>query len=186
MRQAYYFLVASLPSLHWGQWESGSLEYFLTSCQKELSSPDLAAIKNIDLEGDVVVQNANPILRAWAGLNQKLRNEVAQLRAKKAGKNPADIIRGTLDEGPMIAETVLLASKAQDPLETQKVLDQFRWQWLETWAAGQYFNLEFLLIYALKLKILERYKNISISPKGREVFAEYKNEFSEELAEDIK
>jgi hypothetical protein len=50
-------------------------------------------------------------------------------------------------------------------LEAEKALDLERWQLLEELACGHYFDLDALLIYALKLLILERWAKINLADK---------------------
>ena len=64
------------------------------------------------------------------------------------------------------------AAETDDPLTGEKIIDRARWQYLEDLMQGYYFEFEVLLVYALKLKLLERYQAIG-SERGRELFKEY-------------
>jgi hypothetical protein len=46
------------------------------------------------------------------------------------------------------------------PLDAEKALDETRWKALDELATGHYFDLDFLISYALKLRILERWEKI--------------------------
>ena len=54
-----------------------------------------------------------------------------------------------------------------DLLEAEKLLDRTSWQFLDELEQGHYYDLEFLMVYGLKLKILERHQEYATS-KGRE------------------
>jgi hypothetical protein len=47
------------------------------------------------------------------------------------------------------------------------MLDEARWRMLEELCVGHYFDLDFLIIYALKLLILERWQRIRTADGGR-------------------
>ena len=174
MSRAYYYLVASLPSLNWGTRPPMAYDDFLLDCHEQLSRSDFEIMSQITLDLDDKPKKGNPILKSWGSLNRNLKNEIAKFRARRVGKNPADYIRGEEINEDVFSHVIEEASKAQDPLTAEKILDRFRWQHLDEISWNQYFNLEFLIVYALKLKILERYKQIEISPKRKEIYQGYK------------
>jgi len=51
--------------------------------------------------------------------------------------------------------------------EAERALDLERWRLLDELSFGHYFDFDALLIYALKLKILERWLKIEIADKER-------------------
>jgi len=71
-----------------------------------------------------------------------------------------------------IIEAVSQAQKAADPLEGEKIIDRLRWAKLEELGRGQFFNLDFLIVYALQLQILKRLERID-SVHGEHTFNEY-------------
>jgi len=132
-----------------------------------------------------IINTEVSILKAWAGFNRNLKNEIARLRAVKFGQDPAVYIREPKTEEISIADIVAQAAKAPDPLTAEKILDRFKWQYLDEIARWQYFNLEFLIVYALKLQILERYRKIEFPVKGKDIYQRYKKEVLEEEAVNI-
>lgn len=184
MSHAYYYLVASLPALpyydrqaglpmlHFGAKPSFALEDFLQECQKHLSLKDFETIRHAVSPSKVSSLSLHPLVRSWIQFNHHLRNELAWVRALEADRDPAKYIHGSREVLPELVDVAARAVKAADPLEAEKVLDSLRWNYLDELERGHYFDLECLLVYALKLKILHRYVEIE-SPKGREIFGEY-------------
>jgi len=183
MSSKHYYFVASLPILEFGLKPPVSYQSFTDDCERLLSSEDFDIIKEARLDLYKEPQGKNPVFDAWAEFSRSFRNEIVRLRLQKAGKGPFDYLR---TEGlwiePFLAGYVSQAAKSDDPLSAEKFLDQIRWQKLSELAIGHHFDLGFLIVYALKLQILERYKAIG-SPKGKETFEEYKRfDASGELA----
>ena len=48
-----------------------------------------------------------------------------------------------------------------DPLEAELYLDRIRWEKLEELEKNHYFDITYLVAYALKLQILERWDRIN-------------------------
>ena len=170
----YYYLVASLPTVEFGMSPPCSTKEFLQRCQGQLSSSDLATIEKILLSDEGHAHLDNHILKHWAEFNHNFRNEMAYVRAVERGKDPSLYLRGSRASDSFYAAVVTEASQSPDPLTCEKVFDQNRWQYLDELSRFHYFDMEWMIVYALKLKILERYEAIA-SPQGQAIFNEYKN-----------
>ena len=173
MSNKYYYLIASLPLLEFGMKPPLSSEDFLTECKKLLALQDYALVKKVLEPGDLTRPSNNKFLSQWMNFIQNFRNELAWIRSTEANKDPANYIRGQRIDDPNIVDLLAPAVEAEDPLSAEKLLDSARWQNLDELSQWHYFDLELLIVYAIKLKILERYQEIE-SPKGKELFAEYK------------
>ncbi len=167
-----YYLTASLPTLEFGIKPPISSQEFLADCQRLLSEADAKVIKQA-LE-DQEDQAKNPTLKAWKEFTHRLRNELVWFRATEQNKDPALFLRGERQEtDPTIFDALTVAAKAPDPLSAEKILDLLSWHKLDELGMQHYFDVDQLIIYGLKLKILERYATIA-SPKGHEIFGELK------------
>jgi hypothetical protein len=94
------------------------------------------------------------LLQEWFDWNLSLRVELAILRAQRAGTNieeyqGAEKISGT-------EEIAREAFNQESPLAAEEVLERARWAVLEELEVGHYFDLQKLLVYGLKISILER------------------------------
>ena len=108
--------------------------------------------------------------------NEKLdrpykRNEIASFRAQNLNKDPLKYIQGVKEDEPQLREIVGEAAKNANLLEAEKILDRARWQFLEDLASGHHYDMECLIVYGLKLNILERHQEYN-SPKGKSAFDE--------------
>ncbi|MFC1510747.1 hypothetical protein ACFL49_03705 [Candidatus Omnitrophota bacterium] len=77
-------------------------------------------------------------------------NEKAWFRATRAKKNPADHCRGQRSGNPQLVDIMHRASKEEDLLAGEKILDQHRFETLDQLSASHYYDLEFLIIYGVK------------------------------------
>lgn len=172
MARAYYYFAASLTHLQFGAKEPQPVEVFLKDCERLMDPQDYLCVKSV-IEG-TAVPSGNRTAAAWIKFEHDLRNELAFQRAEKKAVNPAGHIRGTRDASAQAREIVGQALKAANPLEGEKFIDAARWQYLEELAVGQQFNFDYILIYAVKLKILERYHHLE-SPRAKDIFEKIKN-----------
>jgi len=147
-----------------------SCEEFLNDCGRLLSEEDLSDIKKIFNE---VGTTRNDLLKEWIRFIDGFKNEAAWFRANELHKDPMDHIRGDRIVEPFVMNTLIEASKAGDPLIAEKLLAKAKWKKLDDLAVGHYFDFESLIIYAIKLKILERFKEIG-SENGSKIFKQYK------------
>lgn len=170
----YYYFAASLPYLEYGVCCVTSLDAFLEAAGRLLSRNDYALIEQaLSVEkGGVVSDGGHRVIRAWQVFMQALRNQWVMARAAQFKKDPASFMRGERGAESAVIEAVSRAQKAADPLEAEKIIDQLRWVKLEEIGQGRFFNLDFLIVYALKLQILRRLERID-SVHGEHIFNEY-------------
>lgn len=171
---SYYYLVASLPTLNFQSASFLSYQDFLKNCQSQLSEKDFHAVAQATLQHDEVIGGADETLNSWARFNRAFGNEMARFRAVRFGYDPADYMRGEKSVNPYLAETVAQAAKNTDLLAAEKFLDGARWKFLDDLLIGRFFDVAVLIVYGLKLQILDRYQTMEL-PKGKEVFNHYKN-----------
>lgn len=187
MKREYYYFACSLPVITFDGEPPMSTEEFLADCQKLLHHEDYFLVHKL-LSKDVIdyyflqkIQKDHSAIVAMdiaafqKGLrfNRSFRNEMAAYRAERAGKDPLKYIRGDRDPDPAITEIIHQAGKASDPLEADRIINKARWDFFDEMQTGHYFDLQFIILYGLKLMILERYHVIN-SDKGKAVFEEIK------------
>lgn len=179
MTHSYYYFAASLPLLEFEGKFPFSVESFLEDCQRLLSEGDCALMQRVLAEEPADTQTNNTVINAWMQFQHSFRNELAWFRSSKLDKDPLRYVRGLRFAEPQFIEAIHQAAKGKDPLAAQKQLDRFQWGFLEELLVGHHYDIEFLFIYALKLKILERHQ-VYASEKGAGVFKEFKEiEFAE-------
>ena len=141
----YYYFASQLPFLKFNQRTYINKEFFLTEARKWLTNRDLAALYQVDINDFYYKESDIKILKEYKDFERKLREEIASFRkpqAPRADDRPLGFLKPDILKG--------------SPLEVEKKLLFLRWQFIEEKEGGHYFDLEFFLMYFLKLQILER------------------------------
>lgn len=164
MANYYVYLISSLPMLHFGARPPFSFLRFLEICQDKISQEDMDIIT---LATDAYTyQGSQPTLKKWQAFERALRNELVKIRASRKHLEPLKYLRGDAYIEPYIAHIAMTAHRTPAILEAEKILDQGRWYILGELSVGHYFDLDMLIIYALKLLILERWEKINSADKS--------------------
>jgi hypothetical protein len=167
MGKAYYYFAASLPMIHWAGKPPMTFEDFCSTAKRLLSKEDHDLMDRIWNGNGDHIETDNAVARAWVEFDRNFRNEQTWYRAHQAHKDPLKCIRGSRANEPALREVVHEVAKMTDLLEAEKSLDRTTWQFLNELEQGHYYDLEFLMVYGVKLKILKRHQEYGTS-KGRE------------------
>lgn len=165
MPNFYTYLISSLPMLHFNARAPFSFEKFLKTCEPFIPQLDLKILKSAAVDGEYNYENAHPFLKEWYNFDTDLRNELVKVRAAHKHLDVSKYLRHDRYVTPPIAHLAMNAHRSPSPLEAERMLDSARWEKLEELCFGHYFDLEFLLIYGLKLLILERWERIHTADK---------------------
>jgi len=157
--------------LEFGKGMPFSYDRFLSVCGEQLSPADMAVVGRTDIAPCENADDSCLILEEWKSFDIALRNELARQRARRRGKDAAAYIRGEDYADPSVIGLAQWAVNRDSPIEAELALDRFRWGKLEEMRKGHYFDIGFLVTYALKLQILERWERID-SEGGMEVLEE--------------
>ena len=164
---AYYtYLISSLPALNFFHKIPFGLEEFFIKCQGLIPEEEIKLLRNIcsnqTYSSDTVLAGT---LEKWVNFVVALRNELVRARASRKKIDPLKFIRFPDFPEAQISHVALAAYRSSSILDAEKILDQERWSFLESLSLGHYFDFDSLLIYALKLKILERWEKIQKADK---------------------
>lgn len=162
---SYYYLISSLPMLFFGARLPFSFAVFLDKCRDFVSQRDMDILKDVSLRNDGIKGEEFYLLRSWKEFDADLRNELVKIRAHRKHIGSSKYLR---QERYVPVDTVSLAvavSRNPSILDSEKSLDQTRWNFLEELSCGHYFDLEFLLVYGLQLRILEKWERINTADK---------------------
>jgi len=154
----YYYLTSQLPVLFFDKESFFNADSFLKEAGKWMGKRDYRILNRVVLF-DLNPDNEKPSL--WGNYLQfekVFRNEIADWRqAHRSGQDfkPENFPLSLVKEG--------------NPLDIEKKLLHWRWQFLDDLERDHHFDLEFLIIYFLKLQIL---KQLSLfdKEKGMEIF----------------
>ncbi len=166
MKEHYYYVISSLPYLSLNDELPIRKIDFLSVCKENLKTTDFEMLRSIDLfEAD---QDKAPldIIRCFFRWDRGVRNALVKLRAERLGLDPVDFIRGDMSDH-LTGHFAEEAFNADSPLIAENILNKARWKYLDELEFGHYFDLEILVIFFIKLQILERISSFD-ADQGRE------------------
>jgi len=153
----YYYFVATLPSIDYGDKPPMSSEEFRAQCLDQLHEDDAALIRycyyNPLLAIETVQSTGSPFIDCLMARERTLVLNLAYLRAGKLkrpspGDPPHDVPR---------AEAVAKAAfEMDDPLEAAIFIDNARWGALDDMVGLDPFGVNNIFAYLMKLQLLER------------------------------
>ena len=157
---SYYYFVATLPTLMDSAVPPFGYADFMARAEGQLKTRDFRTLDSARLsvpdDGKAPeVSRSSVLLTRYYQWDASVRNELVRLRSQRLQK-PAD---RHLRPGSPEAEgmkTAQAAFMADDPLQGELLIERDRWAFLELLAANHYFDMEYLVAYALKLQALER------------------------------
>lgn len=150
----YYYLVASLPYIEFGEPPGISEIEFKEECAKWLTGSDLDVLFGRGFRG-------NDTAAELDGLDRKLREDLALIRtARKKG------------ESPKVPEYLKETASAENPLLMERAVERARWNWAEEKSAGRFFDVGWLICYFSKLKISQRLSSFD-KDRGEALFYEF-------------
>lgn len=150
----YYYFSSTLPLLFFDGNMPFSVEDFCAECERLLVKRDYQDARiALGLE-EAAAHNA--MLKEWQRFDRALRNEIVVLRAPQVKKNAAVEMRGEREFDGEVAQVLAQVSKMENLLEAEKSIMHMQWRKLDEFSLNKNFETDFILAYALKLKMLER------------------------------
>ncbi len=127
----------------------------------------------------------NKFIREWNQLNLDITNILTAMLARKQGWNVADFIKGDGEVQEMIREnktkdfdlthefdyvkSLMSIVDEEDPVKKEKMIDAFKWVWLDEKTFFNPFSLEAVYAYICKLEM--QYRWAKLDPEtGKETF----------------
>lgn len=127
----------------------------------------------------------NRFIREWYRLNLDITNILTAMLARKHGWNVADYIKGDGEVQEMIRENktkdfdltheydyvkeLMKIVDEEDPVRKEKMIDAFKWVWLDDRTFFNPFSLETVFAYTCKLEMLYRWSRLDVET-GKEAF----------------
>lgn len=165
---AYYtYLISSLPMLHFGMKPPFSFEKFIGICARLIPEKDAEILNSIPHIEIGLYEGKHPTLIKWQAFEIALRNELVKIRAMHKRLDPLKYIRRDGYTDSSVTHIATNVHRTPATLEAERVLDEERWHFLEGLTFGHYFDLDVLMVYALKLLILERWEKINSADKEK-------------------
>jgi len=150
------YLISSLPTLYFGQKPPISMEEFMHDIHGQLSKKNIEKVKNINIQS-LNKDDANSKLNSMVALQNDIQCDLELIRKAKRDNNapnPKSLSKTVVDS---------------NPLEREELLMKLQWDALSSIEFGESFTLTEIMIYKLKLQILERLYSFN-TEKGKAVF----------------
>jgi hypothetical protein len=177
VKEGYYYFIATLPSLSYGQDVPMSSNSFREICGDLLPQQDAALLEycRVDVsnfipiieENGAMTKTPSEFINNWLERELALRWKLADTRAGKLGWGRPDLVP---QESALADEAATLAFAESNALDAELSLDKGRWEAIEAAAGIEIFNINTIYAYLLKLQLMERRSLF----KPDEGFAEYK------------
>ena len=152
------YLMTSLPSLSFGQIPPITIDEFNDDAKKQLSARHFKALESIDihkLNTKVGVKRISSFINTIKEDLSEVRNAKMQNRQAQPERLPKTALKG-------------------NPLEREMNIMRWQWEELNDIENGKTFTLTEVLVYKLKLQIIERLYSFDEN-KGAEVLASVVN-----------
>ena len=157
------------------------LEYLLNKDDKQFNAEDALAAKYYAY----AMQCKNRFVSSWFEFNLTVRNVLNVLTARKFKLEAASVVVGDtevcqtlrtstardfgLNNEIEYLDALMRISETADLVEREKKLDQLRWDWLENAALFDYFTIERLYVFLLRLEMVERWTSLD-KARGNALF----------------
>lgn len=166
----YIYFAAELPMLKWPEAPPMSLSAFHEEARKWMTKTDYEQLSHALLNRYKDTQSSD-ILGNYLAFEYQLRTELAAYRSAKR-----ENYEYKFKHIPMSLV------KDANPLEAEKNLLKYRWDWLDEQGFGHYSDADFFILYYLKLQILQQLEVFS-EESGKEAFRALVEQENEQNAE---
>jgi len=152
----YYYTVCSLPQLLFEPSSSPlSWSEFLRLCGIEVPARRMEVLHSLGLLPSEQLRGRHPVLDSWVSWEGGLRNALSRIRARRS-ELPEDEFSRAAYPMNFPTEEAEAVMNASTPLEAEMHLERVRWDRLDALDLAEDFSLGRLIVYGLKLRLLER------------------------------
>lgn len=125
------------------------------------------------------------MMRRWYKLNLDLTNFLTAMLARKQGWSIPDFVKGEGEVQEMIRENktkdfnlaqeldyipeLMKIVEEEDPVRKEKMIDAFKWIWLDERTFFEPFSMESVFAYLCKLEMQQRWAKLDVE-QGKETF----------------
>lgn len=172
----YYYAVATLPTLSLEETSYHSPESFLEFMEEQLTASDFHYLQRATIDPPREYREMPAVYIRYARFVVALRNALAKERAAHLEWELEEHLRlddrgetGTTEPEAMTRAREAL--NAENPYRAEESLVRAQWALLDDLEVGRFFNVEKLIIYYLRLQLVERFGNMT-SERGMDSFDE--------------
>jgi hypothetical protein len=167
----YYYFAAQLPYVNYGDAPPMSSEYFRELCHALLKPRDFALVSYCTLDPRITLAapgaTGAAFVDGWVDSEKALIFNLAILRAGKLRRPAPEAPSSDISRAETIARE---AFAMDDPLQAELYIDRARWSAVDAMCGMDYFSVNTIFAYLIKLQLMER-KQLFNTEEG---FSEYK------------
>lgn len=153
---SYYYLVASLPLLRPEEAPPMTTEAFLATCRQSLGPADMELVSSaLLIVAEDGLRHHNNFLRRWNEILEKVRRELNVQRSRRLNIENAGLSQ-VGEKDPWVADMIRDVMQAENPLQAELRLLNWYWHQVDELSTGHVFDVEFLIAYHIKLKLMAR------------------------------
>lgn len=176
----YHYIICGLPDLM-PEFESKAFSYDKLSevIREKLSSKDIALLdlfesgykeENLSKEFyEEMAKSKNRFVSLYYDFDRTLRNTKVSYVSKELSKNPEDFYVGEFNDKYEEYPKVISVFKTKNIIEREKSLDRLVWDKISTINTFQYFNMDVILGFMAKAKLVERWSKLD-KEEGKIIF----------------
>ncbi len=156
MASDFFYFISSLPLLRFGEKSVLTYGTFLSRSMDCLSEPEVAVLDSLQLCPPPQAVSALPVIEQWYSEETYLRNLVAGYRARSRKQDSGRWQRDSSEYSAQLIKRIEEIMALPNAWEKEQALDLIRWQRLDELGAGHLFDFPTVIVYALRLLILEK------------------------------
>lgn len=166
MGHNYYYLVSSLPYLEFEKEISVSAGDFIFECEKWLGGRDLEILHGVNIDSIGLDVKDSFVVKEWKEFNKGLKEDLAGVRRSKKSL-VGEKVSSAYPAGSVSRYREIFEENT--PLLMEKKMERIRWDFIEWYESWYDFDINRLVLYLLKLQILERLAGFN-KEKGEKIF----------------
>ena len=188
----YEYIIASLPLLSKDEKEMPDTDAILSEIREQLSAKDISTLDLLlssfdpdKLDAEFyrkAAKDRNRFIREFFCLDLGIRNtKVEYLNSTLGRPEGTDVVVLDPDgEDPAFEQKAEVEAllRTDDILGRERALDDFYWKTVDAITVLDYFNLDVVLAFVVKLKMVERWLRLD-EATGRELFRKLVKEIKE-------
>jgi len=156
MASDLFYFISSLPFLHFGEKAPMTYGTFLSRSMDILSEQEVAVLDSLQLCPPPQAVYAYPVIEQWYSGETYLRNLVAAHRARSRKLDVDHWQRESSEYSAWLVRRIEEIMILPNAWEKEQALDLIRWQRLDELGIGHTFDFPALIVYALRLLILDK------------------------------
>lgn len=173
---------------------------FIADCYHNAAIDDDSKILENDL-ADLYyaygMKSSNKFIAAWFEFQLIMNNVFTALIARKFKIDASQYIVGDTEVAEILRtsgardfgltneidyfEQIIKISEIDELLEREKKTDQFKWNWIENESVFNYFSVERIFVFLLKIEMIERWLSLD-KEKGKEMFRDIIDSLRDEVS----